>query len=169
MNILSSSKLSHPEEHVMPWHKMFWSPPSHTPAAILQAPLILFSDVAHREDLEVQMEWMRDILNWSSLVLWLGTGCSCFWLPLFVGIVPGYGLDNGAVRVRVPIGSRIFLFSKISRPIPRPYQPPIQWVPGSLSPWAKWTESEAHHSPPNSAEVKKTWVYTPTLPYAFVA
>jgi hypothetical protein len=33
-------------------------------------------------------------------------------------------------------------------------QPPIQWVPGTLTPGVKWTEREADHSPPLSAEVK---------------
>jgi hypothetical protein len=33
----------------------------------------------------------------------------------------------------------------------------------------KRPELEADHSPPTSAEVKKTWVYTSTLPYAFMA
>jgi hypothetical protein len=28
---------------------------------------------------------------------------------------------------------------------------------------------EADHSPPTNAEVKKTWIYTFTTPYAFVA
>jgi hypothetical protein len=29
--------------------------------------------------------------------------------------------------------------------------------------------SEADHSPPTSAEAKKTWIYTSTPPYAFIA
>jgi hypothetical protein len=29
--------------------------------------------------------------------------------------------------------------------------------------------SEADHSPPSSAEVKNTWIYTSTLPYVFMA
>jgi hypothetical protein len=33
----------------------------------------------------------------------------------------------------------------------------------------KWPEREANHSPPTNAEVKKTWVYTSTLPYMFMA
>jgi hypothetical protein len=32
----------------------------------------------------------------------------------------------------------------------------------------KRPEREANHSPLISAEVKKTWVYTPTPPYAFM-
>jgi hypothetical protein len=41
-----------------------------------------------------------------------------------------------------------------------PAQPPMQWVPGTLSPGVKRQGSEADHSPPGSAEMKKTWVST---------
>jgi hypothetical protein len=34
-------------------------------------------------------------------------------------------------------------------------QPPIQWVPGALSPGVKRPGREVDHSPPASAEVKK--------------
>jgi hypothetical protein len=37
------------------------------------------------------------------------------------------------------------------------------------TPGVKWSGPEADHSPPASAEVKKTWVYTPTPLYAFMA
>jgi hypothetical protein len=45
----------------------------------------------------------------------------------------------------------------------------IQWVSGALSPGVKRLGREADHSPPGSAEVKKMWIYTFTLPYAFMA
>jgi hypothetical protein len=45
-----------------------------------------------------------------------------------VGIATGYGLDDGGVGVRVPVGSRIFSMS--SRPVLGLIQPSIQWVPG---------------------------------------
>jgi hypothetical protein len=48
-----------------------------------------------------------------------------------VGIATGYGLDDRGVGVRVPVGSRIF--STSSRPALGSTQPPIQWVPGTLS------------------------------------
>jgi hypothetical protein len=57
-----------------------------------------------------------------------------------------------------------FLFSTQSRPALRSTQPPIQWVPG-----AKWSGREADHSSPTSIEVKKTWIYTSTSPYALLA
>jgi hypothetical protein len=62
-----------------------------------------------------------------------------------------------------------FLFSKSSTPALGSTQPPIQWVPGVLSPGVKQPGREANHSPPASAEVKKMWIYTSTPPYAFMA
>jgi hypothetical protein len=58
--------------------------------------------------------------------------------------------------------------STASRPIVGPTQPPIQRVLGPLSPGVKWPGLESDHSPPTSAEVKKTWIYTSTPPYAFM-
>jgi len=43
-----------------------------------------------------------------------------------------------------------------------PIQPPIQWVPGDLSPGVKLPGREADHSPPSSAGVKNSWRYTST-------
>jgi hypothetical protein len=45
---------------------------------------------------------------------------------------------------------------------------PIQWVPGALSPGVKRPGREADHSPPTSAAVKNTWIYTSTSTYAFM-
>jgi hypothetical protein len=61
------------------------------------------------------------------------------------------------------------LFSTSSRPVLGPTQPPIQWVPGTLSPGVKRPRREANNSPPTSNEVKKTWIYTCTSPYTFMA
>jgi hypothetical protein len=50
----------------------------------------------------------------------------------------------------------IFLtFTLLSRPALGYTQPPIQWVPGALSPGVKRSGREADHSPPASAKVKK--------------
>jgi hypothetical protein len=49
----------------------------------------------------------------------------------------------------------IFLFTTASRPTLGPTQPPIQWVPGSLSLVVKRPGREADHSPSSSAEVKE--------------
>jgi hypothetical protein len=74
-----------------------------------------------------------------------------------VGIATGYGLDDRGVRVRVPVGSRIF--SRSSRPALWCTQSPVQWVPGALSPEVKQPGREADHSPPARAEIRKTWIY----------
>jgi hypothetical protein len=42
-----------------------------------------------------------------------------------VGIATGYWLDDRGVGVRITVGSRIFPFSKSSRPVLGPIQPPI--------------------------------------------
>jgi hypothetical protein len=77
-----------------------------------------------------------------------------------------YGLD---VQGSIPGRGKIFLFSEASRPALGPIQPPIEWVPGALSLGVKRPGREADHSPPTSAEVKKTWIYTSTPPYVFMA
>jgi hypothetical protein len=76
---------------------------------------------------------------------------------MVVGTATGYWLDD-----RIPVGSRIF--SASSRPALRHTKPPIKLVPGTLSPGVKRPVRDADHSPPNSAEEKKTWFYTSTLP-----
>jgi hypothetical protein len=55
-----------------------------------------------------------------------------------------------------------------SRPVLKATQPPIQWVPSTLSSGVKRPGREADHSPPASVEVKKTWLYTSTPPYVFM-
>jgi hypothetical protein len=57
----------------------------------------------------------------------------------------------------------------LSRSILEPNRHTIQWVPGNLSPGVKRQWREADHSPPANAEVNKTWIYTSTPPYAFMA
>jgi hypothetical protein len=84
-----------------------------------------------------------------------------------VGIATGYGLDDQGIGVRVPVRSRIFITSSSSAV--GSTQPPIQGVPGALSPGVKRTRSEADHSPPAIEKVKKIWIYTSTPPYAFMA
>jgi hypothetical protein len=58
-----------------------------------------------------------------------------------------------------------FHFSMSSRPALGFTQPPIQWVPGGLSPGVKLPGREADYSPPTTAEVKKICIYTSTTPY----
>jgi hypothetical protein len=86
-----------------------------------------------------------------------------------VRIATGYGLDDEGVGVRVPMWARIFT---------SPFRPDRLWGPfrllsngynGALSPGVKRPGSEADHSPPTSAEVKKMWVYTSTPTSVFIA
>jgi hypothetical protein len=53
------------------------------------------------------------------------------------GIVSDYGLDDRAIEVRSRQRQIIFLLAPASRPALGPTQPPIQWVPGVLSPGVK--------------------------------
>jgi hypothetical protein len=49
----------------------------------------------------------------------------------------------------------IFPLTSVSRPALGPTHPPVQWVPGVLSPGVKARPGrDADHSPPSSAEVE---------------
>jgi hypothetical protein len=50
-----------------------------------------------------------------------------------VSIALGYGLEDRGSRVRFPVGAGNFSFTTASRTALGPSQPPIQWVPWSLS------------------------------------
>jgi hypothetical protein len=80
------------------------------------------------------------------------------------------GWKTGKLRGRCSSPGRVknFFFSTSSRPTLGLTQPPIQWVPGALSPGIKRLGREADHSPPISAEVKKTWLYTAISPHVFM-
>jgi hypothetical protein len=56
----------------------------------------------------------------------------------------------------------------ISRPVLGPTLPPIQRIPGTLSPGVKQPENEADRSLPTSDEIKNTWIYTSTPLYVFI-
>jgi hypothetical protein len=55
-----------------------------------------------------------------------------------------------------------------SKQVPGLTQPAIQWAAGGSFLGDKRQGRKADHSPPTSAEVKETWIYT-TSPYAFIA
>jgi hypothetical protein len=71
-----------------------------------------------------------------------------------VGIALGYGLDDRGSRVRFPGGwLGTFLFTTASRTALVPTQPPIQWIPETVSLRVKRSGREAVHSPSSRAEV----------------
>jgi hypothetical protein len=86
-------------------------------------------------------------------------------------VVNSDGIRDGLLRSRGSIPSRIreFLFSIAPRPSLWPTQPPIQWVPGALSPRVRRPGCETAHSLPSSAEVKNVWSYSFIFPFVFVA
>jgi hypothetical protein len=69
-------------------------------------------------------------------------------------------------RSSSPGGGKNFYYFTSSRPALVSTQPPIQWVLGARSHWIKRLGREADHSPPSSADGKKTWVYRFTPPCA---
>jgi hypothetical protein len=60
-----------------------------------------------------------------------------------------------------------FFFVTTSKPILGPTQPPIQWVPGALTPRIKWPERESDNSPPFTVEIN-AWSYAFTPKYLFM-
>jgi hypothetical protein len=72
-------------------------------------------------------------------------------------------------RSSSPGKGRNFHFSISSIPGLGHTQPPMQCVPGAPSPEVKRSGHEADHSPPTTAEVKKTWIYISIPTYAFMA
>jgi hypothetical protein len=79
-------------------------------------------------------------------------------------------MHSGLSRYRLddPVGARIFTSSCYAASCVA-IQPSVQRVLGDLSPGVKRLEREADRPPPTGAEVKKTWVYTSTHTYAFMA
>jgi hypothetical protein len=76
------------------------------------------------------------------------------------------------VRVLFPAGAGawawICLFSTAPRPTLGPNQPPIQWVPGALSPGVKRPRREIDHSPQSRVGVKIDGGIPPLPPYVFM-
>jgi hypothetical protein len=85
-----------------------------------------------------------------------------------VGIATAYGLNDGRVGVRVPVGSRIFAYPIVQT---GSVVHPITYTMGAggSSTEVKRLGREVDHPPPTSAEVKKIWIYTFTPPCIFMA
>jgi hypothetical protein len=77
-------------------------------------------------------------------------------------IATGYGLDDWGGQSSSLSRVKNIVFSTSSRPALGPTQSPVQCVPGVK-------RHEAGGSATTSAEVKKTWIYTSTPPYAFMS
>jgi hypothetical protein len=85
-------------------------------------------------------------------------------------IVSDYGMDDRAIGVRTQQGQRIFRLSSVSRPALRPTQPPVQWVPGVLSPGVKRGRGVILTTHPHL--VPRSWMsrsYTSSPPSASMA
>jgi hypothetical protein len=66
-----------------------------------------------------------------------------------------YGLDDRAIGVRSPAGAKDFSSSLCDQTGSGATQPPVQWVPGVLSPGVKARPGrDADYSPPSSVEVE---------------
>jgi hypothetical protein len=84
-----------------------------------------------------------------------------------VGIATGYGLDDRGVRVRVPVVLIFFLPHVVQTGSgAHPASSPVGT--GVSFRGVKWPGLQADHSPPTSAEIKNTWIYTSTPPYIFM-
>jgi hypothetical protein len=88
--------------------------------------------------------------------------------PLFgsrgsaVDIADCYYVDGQEFGLRVLVRARFSLLHVVQTGFGLT-QPHVQCVPGALSPGR-----EIDHSSPTSAEVKNTWIYTSTPPYALM-
>jgi hypothetical protein len=72
-------------------------------------------------------------------------------------------------RISSPVRVKSFTFSTSSRRALGSTQPPIQRIPGALSPRVKRPGLEVDHSTPASAEIKQMWIYNSNPPHAFMA
>jgi hypothetical protein len=113
----------------------------------------------HFFPLQIPITWLRNEVTGFRVI-------NCRWGSV-VGIETGYAAGRLRGRSSSPCRVKNFLFSKSFRPGLWLSQPTIQFVLGAVSPGVKRPRHEADHSPPASAEVKKMWIYTSTILYAF--
>lgn len=95
------------------------------------------------------------------------SGMPSFKLQANGGILPGYGLEDRGDGVRVPVVKNLY-FTISSGLALEPTQSHFQRVPVALSPGVKRMRYKADHSPPTTAEVKDTGIYTSTPAYALM-
>jgi hypothetical protein len=125
--------------------------------------------------------WPLDATKWANVKLLRYVCTLIYWVPAFLFVsVEVQGMHFSAVhctcrepRAERPVGwssspsrPKNFPFY-MSRPTLVPTQPPIQSVLRAISPGVKRPGREADHSPPASAEIKKTLVYT-SIPQTYV-
>jgi hypothetical protein len=85
-----------------------------------------------------------------------------------VSIATDCGLDRQGVRCRSVVGAGFLCSSHHSDRFWGAPQLPIQWVLLALSLGVKGPGHEADHSPPSSAKVKNTWIYTSGTNFFFL-
>jgi hypothetical protein len=87
-----------------------------------------------------------------------------------VSIAISCGLDGLGVGFRTPAETRFSSLLHVVIPVLESTQCPIQWVPGALSQRIKRPGvSSWPLTFKTSAVIKKTWTYTSTPPYTFMA
>jgi hypothetical protein len=123
----------------------------------------LLDYMAHPEDVVHYNHRPEYFSNW---FYWFW---ACLRLSKYPGRCTGQTMTRRGVGIRVPVEARLFLLPALFRPALGSTQPSIQWVPRVLSLGVKLPGRGADHSPPTSVEVKKMWIYTSTLTYAFMA
>jgi hypothetical protein len=96
--------------------------------------------ILHYNNYAFILKWELGLLSWYSNGPWAGWPGFDFW------------------------PCKIFLFTTMSKLVRGLNQPPIQWVPETLSLGAKRQEREADHSPQSSVMVKNGGA-TPPLPH----
>jgi hypothetical protein len=87
-----------------------------------------------------------------------------------VSIVSGYKLDDWAIEVRSPAEAKgCFPLASVSRLALGPTQPPVQWVPGVLSPGLKCSQGVTLTTHPHLVpRLRVSRSYSSSLPSAFM-
>jgi hypothetical protein len=86
-----------------------------------------------------------------------------------VGTATGYGLDDQGVSEFESCWGQEFSLLHFVQTGCGVHTTSYPMVIGALPPAVKRPGRETDHSPPTSAEVKKTWTYTSTPPHVFMA